>query len=84
MAEEIDPIVLQATKDSLGKYIKKPPLSDKLLGKPPFKFLHDIFSVVSVNRQPIGWSLHSLLLSYMDALLFDGNCFESDCYLLIV
>ncbi|XP_037069163.1 TRAF3-interacting protein 1-like [Pollicipes pollicipes] len=46
MSEEIDPAVLKATKDALGKFVKKPPLSDKLLSKPPFKFLHDLFSAV--------------------------------------
>lgn len=43
----IDASVLKLTQDILGKYIKKPPLSEKLLRKPPFRFLHDIVNVVS-------------------------------------
>ncbi|XP_037951567.1 TRAF3-interacting protein 1 [Teleopsis dalmanni] len=47
MAESnIDPTVIKLTQDTLGKYVKKPPLSEKLLKKPPFRFLFDIFTVV--------------------------------------
>ena len=38
---------VKKTQDSLGKIIKKPPMSDKLLKKPPFRFLHDIFTEVN-------------------------------------
>ena len=38
--------MIKETQASLGKIIKKPPLTDKLLTKPPFRFLHDVFSVV--------------------------------------
>ncbi|KAL5508994.1 hypothetical protein EMCRGX_G004268 [Ephydatia muelleri] len=38
----VDAAVLQRTKDTLGKVIKKPPLTDKLLSRPPFRYLHDI------------------------------------------
>lgn len=39
--------VAKKTQETLGKVIKKPPLTEKLLGKPPFRYLHDIFSEVS-------------------------------------
>ena len=44
---DVDPKVIKKTQDTLGKIINKPPLTDKLLTKPPFRFLHDIFASVS-------------------------------------
>ncbi|XP_062259122.1 TRAF3-interacting protein 1 isoform X2 [Platichthys flesus] len=38
--------VVKKTQDTLGKVLKKPPLTDKLLSKPPFRYLHDILSEV--------------------------------------
>lgn len=46
MSSDIDIQVVQNTQEVLGKYIKKPPLTEKLLRKPPFRFLHDIITNV--------------------------------------
>lgn len=43
----LDPDIIKKTQDSLGKFVKKPPLTEKLLKKPPFKFIHDVIKVVS-------------------------------------
>jgi TRAF3-interacting protein 1 len=42
-----DPELIATTKSLLDPIISKPKLADKLLGKPPFRFLHDVFTNVS-------------------------------------
>lgn len=44
----VDPKIIKNTQDTLGKIIKKPVLTEKLLKRPPFKFLHDI--IINVSR----------------------------------
>ena len=46
----MDPKIIKKTQESLGKAIKKPPLTEKLLNKPPFRFLHDIITEVIKNN----------------------------------
>ncbi|XP_020713617.1 TRAF3-interacting protein 1 [Ceratitis capitata] len=43
---DLDSSVIKRTQQTLGKYVKKPPLTEKLLTKPPFRFLHDVFNAV--------------------------------------
>lgn len=45
---EVNPAVLRRTQELLGPYVKKPTLSEKLLRKPPFRFLHDVVNVVGL------------------------------------
>lgn len=49
MEKDLDVTVIKATQSSLGKYVKRPPLTEKLLKKPPFRFLHDIVTSVSLS-----------------------------------
>lgn len=47
--------VAKKTQETLGKVIKKPILTEKLLNRPPFRFLRDIF--VEVKLEMVNWSI---------------------------
>lgn len=51
-SEQIDPKVFQRTRDTLGKIIKRTPLTDKYLSRPPFKFVRDIILEVEEHEHP--------------------------------
>jgi len=65
----VSPAALKKTKATLGSIITKPPLTDKLLQRPPFKYLHDIITEVSciyseyieILRILVGYENHRLL-----------------------
>ncbi|KAM6307298.1 TRAF3-interacting protein 1 [Aegotheles albertisi] len=42
----MDAAVVRQTQDSLGRVIRKPPLTERLLSKPPFRYLHDLITEV--------------------------------------
>ena len=50
MGEEVDAVLMKKVKETqevLGQFVRKPPLTEKHLMKPPFRFLHDIITNVS-------------------------------------
>lgn len=64
---DVDPESIRRTQESLGKFVKKPPLTEKLLKKPPFKFIHDVIKVVSAKE------LNVAVFSGFDRVIYRSN-----------
>lgn len=45
-SDDLDTMMMH-TKNTLGSLISKPPMRDKLLGRPPLRFLHDCVTAVT-------------------------------------
>lgn len=50
MTDSTNKELIKQVQSSLSKYINKPQLTEKLLNKPPFKYIHDIVTNVSNNN----------------------------------
>lgn len=48
-ASAMNAAVVRRTQEALGKVIRRPPLTEKLLNKPPFRYLHDIITEVGAG-----------------------------------
>jgi TRAF3-interacting protein 1 len=49
----VDSEIIKKTQETLGKFVKKPPLTEKLLKKPPYKFILDVVKAVSASKKSI-------------------------------
>ncbi|KPP73523.1 TRAF3-interacting protein 1-like [Scleropages formosus] len=76
----MDASVLKKTQDTLGKVIKKPPLTEKLLSKPPFRYLHDIITVRLSGTQPRSPSGRFALAAQLTALVIRTTGFMKGLY----
>lgn len=47
--------VVKRTQEALGRVIRRPPLTEKLLSKPPFRYLHDIITEVGARPESRPW-----------------------------
>ncbi|XP_054162335.1 TRAF3-interacting protein 1-like [Oppia nitens] len=50
MSSEIDAKLVKQTQELLSKVVKKPVITEKLLRRPPFRFLHDLIISINTNH----------------------------------
>jgi len=55
--------MIKQTQSSLGQFVKKPPLTEKLLNKPPFRFLHDVITAVITDTGALNGLFDDLEMS---------------------
>lgn len=46
----VDPKIIKKTQDTLGKVIKKPPMSEKILARPTVQYMYDVLISVSMLK----------------------------------
>ena|SRR5688572_14257486 len=49
----VDPKIIKKTQDTLGKVIKKPPMSEKILSRPTVQYMYDVLISVSMLKVEI-------------------------------
>jgi len=77
---------VKKTQENLGKLIEKPPMTEKLLTKPPFRFLHDVVTSLiewaKANKSPFFDGLfENTELDWQQVSIFLGILSPGECFL---
>lgn len=75
---ELDAAVIKATQQALGKFLKKPPLTEKLLRKPPFRYLMDVFNSVRLRLPRSSYNTDHVWVIFrlFPQFIKETGCFE--------